>query len=83
MIFSNKIYKLEDGLNHSMLINDDKLFISFYYKSTNLYAFSLNNLLNCVFSKCYNYHKLIKINNNQTCLCFNNDMRIVNNNEDF
>jgi hypothetical protein len=79
MIFSNKIYKIESGNNPSLYINNEYVYMSFYNKSLVLYTYSKNNLLNCVFYKKYNYQKLIKINDKQSCICYNNEMRIINN----
>ena len=80
MIFSNKIYKLEDGINISLFPSDSNT-IEFYLLNNSLkkYSILLNQRNNCIFEKEYNYSKLIKLNQSAICPCLNGYITLTNN----
>jgi hypothetical protein len=70
MIFSNKIYKINDGQNPTLFQQDkDTLNLFLYNKSLKKYKISTNNKKNCVFSDEYNYKKIIQLSNTAYCPC--------------
>ena len=80
LIFSSKIYKLETGKNISLFSETENNLNAFLFnKSMNLYNISTNNKINCTFLKKFNYHKIIKLNHNHSCICYGNDMTIYKN----
>ena len=82
MIFSSKIYKIENGNNVSMYApNKNELLLYLHNKSLNLYSISTNNKLNCTFLNKTNHHKIIQLNKNHSCICYGDDMRVVKNEE--
>lgn len=72
MIFSNKIYKIENGTNLSININNDEMFVFSYKKSHNLYCFSKYSNPFCSFLKEIDCDKIVILNNKYSCL-FRND----------
>jgi len=82
MIFSSKIYRLEKGNNVSLYaLNDNELNLYLHDKSLNLYRISTNFKMNCSFLNNSNHHKIIKLNDRHSCVCYGDDMVIVENEE--
>ena len=81
MIFSSKIYKIIDGKNPT-LYQEDKNTLNLYIFSKTLrkYQILTNNKKNCVFSKMYNYQKIIQIDDNNYCICSRNFITKINEN---
>lgn len=72
MIFSNKIYKINNGTNATLFAeNSDILNLYLYNKTLKKYQIQLNNNKNCVFIKQYNHRKIIQLNTNTICPCIN------------
>lgn len=68
MIFSDKIYKIIDGKNVTLFAKDNStLNIYLYNKSLKMYEISTILNRNCVFSKSYNFKKIIQLNNTLFC----------------
>ena len=74
MIFSNKIYKIASGKNVSFYpISEQKCEMFVFNKVT---AKKMIELFGVNFARCtdlkqkYNYHKLIKINETHSAVCF-------------
>lgn len=83
MIFSNKLNKIPSGRNISLFAksaNDYEMFIF-----TNLCQkknLSINQILRCINTNdTFNYNKIIKLNSNHLCVCFDDNMSIINNDE--
>lgn len=83
MIFSNKINKIPSGSNLSLYATSSTDFDMFIF--TNLSQkknLSITQILRCInTNKTYNYNKVIKLNSNHLCVCFDNNMSIINNDE--
>ena len=70
MIFSNKIYKILDGKNPTLFQQDkDVMNLYIFNKTLRKYQILINNKKNCVFSKIYNYNKIIQVDNNNYYTC--------------
>jgi len=85
MIFSNKIYKISSGKNISLFAEDENNIKMYLYKD---FVFkkniSLNNSIRCEdLGKKLSYNKVIKINDNHSCICFDKNISVINNEEDF
>ena len=79
MIFSDKIYKIIDGKNPSLYADsDDYLKFFIHNKSLKQYNILINLNKNCVFSKEYNYNKIIQLNPNILSIASNGYITIVN-----
>ena len=79
MIFSNKIYKIVDGINPTLFQeNENILNLYIYNKSTKKYQIQLKDKRNCVFLNQYNYKKIIQLDNKTSCVCNNNFITISN-----
>ena len=82
MIFSERIYKIINGNNPSLFTNKtDSLDLFIFDKSLKKYAISLDLNRKCVFIDDYNYKKLIQLNDNLYCVCYNDFISLVNKNE--
>ena len=82
MIFSNKIFKIDNGINITLYANNaDELLIFLYNKSLNLYQFNTKSKEYCAFLKKYNYKKMIKLNQEYICICHGEDIQIIKNEE--
>lgn len=70
MIFSNKIYKIIDGKNPTLFQETkDVLNLYIFNNSLKKYQILSNVKTNCVFSKQFNYDKLIQISDEIYCPC--------------
>jgi len=79
MIFSNKIFKINDGKNPTLFQQDkNTLNLFLYNKLLKKYKILANNKKNCVFSNEYNYKKLIQLSNTTYCPCNNEFITKVN-----
>ena len=79
MIFSNNIYKIIDGNNVSLYadsINNLKLYI--HNKTLKQYDILINSNNNCVFSKEYNYSKIIQLNPSILSIASNGYITTIN-----
>ena len=82
MIFSDKIFKINNGKNISLHALDvDHMGIFLYNKTLRQYIFSVNNKKNCVFEKEYNHEKIIQVNDETYFVCNNGFISQVNKNE--
>lgn len=72
MIFSEKIQKIIDGENATLFAKDENT-LNLYICNNPLkkYDISIKINKNCVFSKMYNYKKIVKLNQNTICPCSN------------
>ena len=81
MMFSNKIYKINNGKNATLYYNDNNsLNLYLFDKSLKLYNILIDKNMNCVFLKNFNYEKIIQLNNNTICPCNNKFITITNEN---
>ena len=79
MIFSDKIYKINNGKNATLFkSSNESLSLYLFDKTLRKYSILLNNEKNCVFSKEYNYEKIIQLNDKTLCLCSNKFITILN-----
>lgn len=79
MIFSDRIFKIINGKNISLYADDiDVLNLYIHNKNTKLYKILLNSNKNCVFSKEYNYSKIIQLNSNTLSIASNGYITLVN-----
>lgn len=83
MIFSNKILKINNGYN-ATLFTKDSSFLNLYLSNKTLkkYKIQLENNKNCVFIKEYNYKKIIQLDTNVICPCYNGFITIEKISED-
>lgn len=82
MIFSDKIFKIIDGENVSLYAEeDDKLNLYIFDKSLKYYRISTNLNRNCVFSKNFNYNKIIQLNQDNLCVASNGYITLLNKND--
>ena len=72
MIFSENIQKIVSGENATLFAkNENTLNLYIYSNSLKKYDISIKINRNCVFSKMYNYKKIVKINQDTICPCSN------------
>lgn len=82
MIFSNKILKVNDGINSTLFIkNNNSLNLFLFDKTLKKYEIQTVNNRKCVFIKEYEYEKIIQLNNNSICPCSNGFITIINETE--
>ena len=78
MIFSDKIYKINNGQNATLFANNaSELNLFLFDKTLKLYKISLINNRSCVFYNEYNYEKIIQINKENYCVCSNDFLTII------
>lgn len=79
MIFSDKIFKINNGKNVTLFKStNNSLSLYLFDKTLKKYDILINNNMNCVFSKEYNYEKIIQLNDKTLCLCSNKFITIKN-----
>lgn len=82
MIFSDKIFKITSGGNVSLFATENnKMNLYIFDKSLKNYQISTILDRNCVFSKNYNYSKIIQLNSNTICVASNGYITLLNNND--
>ena len=82
MIFSNKIFKINDGKNPTLFQSDDNnLTLFIFNKTLKQYNIPTNNKINCVFLKEFSYKKIIQITDNIYCPCNNEFITKINKND--
>lgn len=84
MIFSNKMHKIASGTNISLFATSKNEFDYYIFnKNTQKKKIILSSILQCLNSNLnYNYNAVIKINSNHLCVCFDDNMSIIKNDED-
>ncbi len=81
MIFSDRIQKVISGRDATLFASDSNTLNLFICdKVLKKYRISININKNCVFSKMYNYKKIIQLNQNTICPCSNGYITISNEN---
>ncbi len=79
MIFSNKIFKINDGINPTLFAKDNNtLNLYLFNKSLRKYEIQLKNNKNCVFVNEFNYKKIIQLNHDTCCTCSNGYISLTN-----
>ena len=83
MIFSNKIHKLPSGKNISLFAKDSNKFDLFIFNNnTEKKDIIISSVLQCLSTgKQYNFNSVIKLNDNYLCVCYDDNMSVVLNDE--
>lgn len=83
MIFSKNIYKLASGKNVSFFpISDNKYEMYVFNKMTAkkmIEIFGVNYARSTDLKQKYNYHKIIKLNETHSAVCFDKNISIIEN----
>ena len=83
MIFSTNINKLPSGKNISLFSNkDNELEIYLFKNKISKKIISFGEYLKCSSTNYkYSYNSVIKLNNNHLCVCFDDNMSVIKNEE--
>lgn len=80
MIFSNRNYKISNGTNVSLFANKENEMIFYIFNnsiSKNIITIS-NTLKLTNLNQNYPYNYISKITNNLLCVCFDDNMSVIN-----
>lgn len=81
MIFSNKVYKISSGSNISLFAKDKNNLLMFIFSGlVSKKHISFDNSVRCVDTgEKFSYNKVILINDQHKCLCFDKNISVTNN----
>lgn len=82
MIFSKNIYKLSSGKNLTLYIEDNKIYFYVFNKLTKKYQINFDsNAKTTLLDNELSYNQITKLNTNQSCVFYDKNISIVDNEE--